>query len=111
MASVPAYPQRDSSVPLQFLQTFWRIALKCRSYQKSKQEKEEEIEISSPRQSTVAYTPTRQSTVLHQMTSCRVTYEMVPECEPQLCGTFQNDSAQQFNITVFWKCPEHLGTN
>jgi hypothetical protein len=106
MASVPAYPQRDSSVPWQFLQKFLGIALKCRRYQKSKQEKEGEIEISSPRQPTVAYTPTRQSTVHHQLTNCGVTYEMVPECEPQLCGDFQNDSAKHFNHTVFWRSPE-----
>jgi len=56
---------------------------------------------SSPRESTAAYTPTRQTTVLHQVTSCGVTYEMVLECKPQLCGAFQNDSAQHLNTNVF----------
>jgi hypothetical protein len=93
MASVPAYPKRDSSVPWQFLQIFLCIYLKFRGYQSSKQEKDGEIEISSPRQSTATFTPTRQSNVLYQVTSCGVTNEMVPESEPQLCGVFQNDSA------------------
>jgi hypothetical protein len=103
MAYVPAYPQRDSSVPWQFLQKCLCISLKCRSYQKSKQEKEGEIGIISPQQSTAAYTLTQQTNVLHQVTSCGVTYEIVPECEPQLYSAFQNDSAQQSNTNVFEK--------
>jgi hypothetical protein len=77
------------------------ISLKCRGYQNSKQEKEGEIEISSPRHSTAAYTPARQSNVLQRVTSCGVTNEIIPESEQQLCGAFQNDSAQKFNTIVF----------